>query len=100
MPEGGKLKISAHTKNNSLEIAVADTGYGIPQETANKIFDPLFTTKAKGIGLGLAVCKSIIENHKGKISVSSEVDKGTTFNIKLPLNVTKSEGGLDNEKQV
>ena len=73
-------------------VAVADTGDGIPAEIAGKIFDPLFTTKAKGIGLGLAVCKSIIENHRGGISVSSEVGKGTTFLIKLPLNVTESQG--------
>jgi len=92
MPAGGRLSISARTKDGSLEIAVADTGDGIPAEIAGKIFDPLFTTKAKGIGLGLAVCKSIIENHRGGISVSSEVGKGTTFLIKLPLNVTESQG--------
>ncbi len=49
-----------------------------------KIFDPLFTTKAKGIGLGLAVCRTIIERHEGSIEVKSEVGKGTTFIIKLP----------------
>jgi PAS domain S-box-containing protein len=93
MPEGGELTISAHQTKRSLEISITDTGSGIPKELIGKIFDPLFTTKAKGIGLGLAVCKSIIDNHKGSISVSSRVDKGTTFTIKLPLDITSTQGG-------
>jgi two-component system sporulation sensor kinase A len=93
MPEGGELTISAHQKKEALEIMIIDTGLGIPKAVIGKVFDPLFTTKAKGIGLGLAVCESIIENHKGSISVSSKEGKGTTFTIKLPLNSTKTEGG-------
>jgi PAS domain S-box-containing protein len=93
MPEGGELTISAHQTKRSLEISITDTGSGIPKELIGKIFDPLFTTKAKGIGLGLAVCKSIIDNHKGSISVSSRVNKGTTFTIKLPLDITSTQGG-------
>ena len=58
---------------------------GIPEEAMGKIFEPLYTTKAKGIGLGLAVCKSIIDRHEGQIDVESNVGKGTTFTIKLPL---------------
>jgi signal transduction histidine kinase len=85
MPEGGKLLIGAREKNKFLEVEVTDTGCGIPQESIDKIFDPLFTTKAKGIGLGLAVCKSIIDRHEGNIAVKSKVGEGTTFNIKLPL---------------
>ncbi len=85
MPEGGTLTISAKEKEKFLEVEIADTGCGIPEEVRNKIFDPLFTTRAKGIGLGLAVCKAIIERHEGYIEVESEVGKGTTFNIKLPL---------------
>ncbi len=93
MPEGGKLTISARVRKKYLEIVIADTGQGIPEEIVGKIFDPLFTTKAKGIGLGLAVCESIIENHQGRISVSSRAGRGTTFTIELPLSITKSEGG-------
>jgi len=85
MPEGGKLIIAAREKDKFLEVEVADTGGGIPQEAIDKIFDPLFTTKAKGIGLGLAVCKSIIDRHEGSIEVKSQVGRGTTFTIKLPL---------------
>ena len=87
MPEGGKLTIAARGKGKFLEVEIADTGCGIPQEAVDKIFDPLFTTRAKGIGLGLAVCKAIIDRHKGNIQVESQVRKGTTFTIKLPLKV-------------
>lgn len=85
MPDGGKLTIGAREKDKFLEMEIADTGGGIAEEAMDKIFDPLFTTKAKGIGLGLAVCKSIIDRHEGHIEVKSKVGKGTIFNVKLPL---------------
>ena len=85
MPDGGKLTISAMEKDKFLEVEIADTGCGISQEVVGKIFDPLFTTRAKGIGLGLAVCKAIIDRHDGHIDVESKVGKGTTFTIRLPL---------------
>ena len=85
MPEGGKLTVGATEKDEFLEVKIADSGCGIPEEAVDKIFDPLFTTKAKGIGLGLAVCKSIIDRHEGYIEVKSKVGRGTTFSIKLPL---------------
>jgi PAS domain S-box-containing protein len=85
MPDGGKLTIAARKKESFIEVEIADTGCGIPEEAAGKIFDPLFTTKAKGIGLGLAVCKTIIDRHAGKIEVKSQAGKGTTFTISLPL---------------
>jgi signal transduction histidine kinase len=68
-----------------MEIAFADTGTGIPEETLRKIFSPLFTTKAQGMGFGLAICKRIIEAHGGTITVETAVNKGTTFTITLPL---------------
>ena len=85
MPEGGRLTISAREGDKFLEVEISDTGCGIPKEAIGKIFDPLFTTRAKGIGLGLAVCKAIIDRHQGHIEVESEVGKGTTFAIRLPL---------------
>jgi len=85
MPEGGKLTIDAKRGDKSFEVAISDTGDGISEDVIGKIFDPLFTTRAKGIGLGLAVCKSIIERHGGVIGVESKVGKGATFTIKLPL---------------
>ena len=85
MPAGGKLTIAARSRDNLLEVKVTDTGYGIPEDKIDKIFDSLFTTKAKGIGLGLAVCKAIIERHQGKVKVKSKVGEGTTFTIELPV---------------
>ena len=85
MPEGGKLTLEARKKDSFLEMKIADTGVGMSEEITGKIFDPLYTTRAKGIGLGLAVCKSIIDRHEGQVKVESSVGKGTTFTIKLPL---------------
>ena len=89
MPKVGKLTIDAKKRDNFLEVTISDTGYGIPDDAIGKIFEPLFTTRAKGIGLGLAVCKSIIERHGGTIGVESEAGEGTTFAVTLPLNIDK-----------
>jgi len=85
MPEGGKLTIGARAVDNFLQVEITDTGVGIPEDAIEKVFDPLYTMKAKGIGLGLAVCQSIIERHEGHIGVASNVGKGTTFTVRLPL---------------
>lgn len=69
---------------NNVLVKVSDTGVGIADEIHEKIFEPLFTTKQVGTGLGLSSCKNIIEQHGGKISVLSKVGKGTTFTIKIP----------------
>jgi signal transduction histidine kinase len=84
MPNGGNLMIKAYKNKSGLFIEVHDTGEGIPKENITKIFRPLFTTKAKGQGFGLAVCQRIVEAHNGKITVKSDVDKGTVFTIALP----------------
>ncbi len=90
MPEGGELTLkSAITGKQWLDISISDTGSGIPEENMNKIFDPLFTTKAKGIGLGLAVLKILVDNHGGKTSVKSKVGKGSTFTVALPIKIKK-----------
>jgi signal transduction histidine kinase len=85
MPEGGRLNIKTGVKGDFAEITLKDTGEGIPKENLKKIFDPLFTTKAKGIGLGLSIVKGMIDNHKGMIEVKSKVGKGTAFTVKLPV---------------
>jgi len=80
-------------KNLSLQVNLApyawvkisDTGHGIPEDFLSKIFYPFFTTKEKGSGIGLAIAQKIIDSHRGSIDVESEVGKGTTFTIKLPL---------------
>jgi len=85
MPEGGTLTISSRIEEGAVKISFKDTGVGISKENLDKIFQPLFTTKAKGTGLGLAVCKRIIEAHNGTIEVESELGKGSTFTIKIPV---------------
>jgi signal transduction histidine kinase len=84
MPDGGKLTITSEKANGKVKIAFADTGMGISEENLKKLFGPLFTTKAKGMGLGLAICKRVVEAHGGKISVESVVGKGTVFTIIIP----------------
>ena len=85
MENGGLLNISAYKKDSNVFISIQDTGVGIPEENLSKIFQPFFTTKAKGQGLGLAVCKRIIESLQGSITLDSKVGKGTTVTIKLPI---------------
>ncbi|HID92805.1 MAG TPA: PAS domain S-box protein, partial [bacterium (Candidatus Stahlbacteria)] len=85
MHEGGELKVRGEGVDGFVSIDISDTGEGIPREVMSKIFQPLFTTKAKGIGLGLTVCKSLLEANGGRISVKSELNKGTTVSVKLPL---------------
>jgi len=84
MPNGGKLTISAHEKKNKIIITVEDTGNGIPEEVKPKLFTPLFTTKAKGQGFGLAVTQRLIEALGGEINFESQEGKGTKFIIELP----------------
>ncbi|MCJ7559610.1 PAS domain S-box protein [Candidatus Bathyarchaeota archaeon] len=85
MPNGGKLTIRASKKEETTLISIEDTGAGIPDENLSKLFTPLFTTKAKGQGFGLPVCKRMVEAHDGNITVESKVGKGSTFTIKIPL---------------
>jgi signal transduction histidine kinase len=86
MPKGGRLAISASRSRDGLSIRFRDNGAGIPREDMDKLFTPLFTTKAKGQGFGLAVSKRLVEAHGGTISVESEVGKGSEFTISLPVN--------------
>ena len=85
MPKGGKLTVTSEKVNGAVTFSFADTGTGISEENLKNLFGPLFTTKAKGMGLGLAICKRIVKAHGGKIVVESVVDKGTTFTITLPI---------------
>ena len=84
MPDGGQLTISATTSDAAVLMTVEDTGIGIREDIKDKLFSPLFTNKAKGTGLGLAVCKRIVELHDGTITVESEEGKGARFVVKLP----------------
>jgi signal transduction histidine kinase/CheY-like chemotaxis protein len=85
MPKGGKLTLNAVLKDEEVFITVQDTGVGIADETKNKLFKPLFTTKSKGQGFGLAVVKKLTEALNGKVLVESEVGKGTRFILEFPI---------------
>ncbi len=91
MCNGGTLTITSRESDNNVEISVADTGVGMPKEVLSKLWTPLFTTKAKGMGLGLAICKRIVDEHAGTIIVESSVGAGTIFSVTIPK--LKTEGG-------
>jgi PAS domain S-box-containing protein len=82
---GGTLTVSTRKVDSCVEVSFKDTGIGITTENMQKLFQPFFTTKAKGMGVGLAICKKFVENHNGKINVESKIGKGTTFTIELPV---------------
>jgi signal transduction histidine kinase len=71
-------------ESGDVLVSVEDSGTGIDKQNLTRIFEPLFTTKQQGLGIGLSICKSIIESHQGQLSVTSVVGEGTTFYIKLP----------------
>jgi signal transduction histidine kinase len=85
MPKGGTLALSSSSEDGTVEISVADTGNGITEEVMQKLWVPLFTTKEKGMGLGLPISKRIIEAHGGSISVESSPGEGSTFKVKQPV---------------
>jgi two-component system sensor histidine kinase HydH len=84
MPDGGLLTTKVFSRNNHVVIVISDTGSGMSLETKKKIFNPYFTTKTTGTGLGMAIVQKIIEAHNGVISVSSEENQGTVVTIELP----------------
>ena len=89
MPAGGKLKVHAYREESDYAIAVKDTGVGIPDEAKSKLFAPLFTTKSKGQGFGLAVVKRLTKALCGTVTFESRKGKGTTFIIRLPFHPKK-----------
>jgi signal transduction histidine kinase len=84
MPEGGLLEIISRINGANGEFIFSDTGAGIQPELASKLFTPLVTTKAQGMGFGLAICKRLVEAHGGEITVKSIQGKGTTFTVSIP----------------
>jgi signal transduction histidine kinase len=90
--EGGEMTIRADMVGEQVRISVTDTGHGISDEHLSKLFDPLFTTKAKGIGLGLTISKTLVEANGGSIAVQSQEGIGTTLTILLPMGPGGSNG--------
>ncbi|HNX72596.1 MAG TPA: ATP-binding protein [Spirochaetales bacterium] len=85
MPNGGTLTFGVRVVNEEVQISVSDTGVGIPESQLSKIFEPYFTTKKNGTGLGLTITFKIIKEHSGDITVESKEGKGSTFTIHLPI---------------
>jgi PAS domain S-box len=85
MPNGGLIEIGGRRKASKVAVSFTDSGIGISEECLPKIFSPCFTTKAQGMGFGLAIAKRIIDAHGGKISFKTAAGKGTTFTIDLPI---------------
>ena len=84
MPEGGTLTVLTEMRDGRVELSISDTGVGIPEENMAKIFEPYFTTRDFGSGLGLTLVYKIIKEHQGEINLHSREGEGTTFNITLP----------------
>lgn len=96
--EKKELKIATGQDKRFLQIRISDTGPGIPAHNRKRVFEPFFSTKPQGTGLGLAICQRIVLAHKGKIELESEMDKGATFIVNLPMKkIKKKEEGLENQ---
>ena len=94
MAQGGVISVSAKQIDGLAEVAFSDTGAGISDEDIGKIFEPLFTTKARGTGLGLSICQLIVSEHQGTLEVTSKPGQGATFTVRLPLCLN---GSLDRD---
>jgi signal transduction histidine kinase len=91
MPEGGRLTITGRPSGDSVEVAVTDTGVGISPDKLRHIMEPLYSTKTRGLGLGLAITRAILDKNKGGLEVASAPGKGSTFTVRLAAVLPKEE---------
>ena len=91
MPDGGDITVSLRRVGEFAEVSFGDTGIGVKEENAKKIFEPLFTTKSRGTGLGLAICQQMVSRHHGTIDVVSKKGEGSTFTVRLPIDGVRHE---------
>jgi signal transduction histidine kinase len=99
MPNGGSLTLRTRRDDGKVVIEVADTGSGLTPEECERIFTPYYTSKQHGTGLGLAIVQSVISDHRGRISVQSAPQRGTTVVIELPDNLDALESGTREAQQ-
>lgn len=92
MPEGGILRLRALREGREVVLEVSDTGVGVPSSEKGRIFEPFYTTKETGTGLGLSVCRRIVEAHGGRLTLHSQPGHGTSFRVHLPLHFRLVEG--------
>jgi signal transduction histidine kinase len=95
--QGNQLTVGTHVVGDRLEIRVSDTGCGIPADVIDKIFEPLFSTKSFGIGLGMPIVKDIMKNHGGGVEIQSKIGKGTVVTLWLPTRISHQITGYNRE---
>ncbi len=95
--KGGFLTVSTKETKNFIEVSFKDTGIGISKENVEKLFTPFFTTRAQGMGMGLAICKKLIDSHGGSMETESEEGKGSAFTVKLPIQEKMEVETIDEE---
>ncbi|MCC6416860.1 MAG: hypothetical protein IT429_01280 [Gemmataceae bacterium] len=91
MPDGGTLAVAARQVGDAVETTVADTGVGIPPAELGRVMEPLFSTKARGLGLGLAIARAILEKNRGGLHVASEPGRGSTFTVRLAADLVQED---------
>ncbi|HUU95822.1 MAG TPA: ATP-binding protein [Phycisphaerae bacterium] len=96
-PDGGLVRVLTTSNADGLRLVVEDQGQGMDQETCQRAFEPFFTTKARGTGLGLPICRKIVDAHGGTISIRSAVGQGTTVTVRLPRYPPATSGGSDDD---
>jgi signal transduction histidine kinase len=92
MPDGGRIGVSLRAEGGQVRVEIEDAGPGIPADLSDKIWDPFFTTKDKGTGLGLGIVKNIVEAHGGTIHIANREPQGARVTIDLPARKPESDG--------
>ena len=90
MPDGGRIEVGVRAENGRVLVEIEDEGQGVPQELLDKVWDPFFTTKDKGTGLGLGIVRNIIESHGGGVTIANRSPRGARVTIELPARAVET----------